>query len=448
MRVGERGQEGGAVAAANQIKRARRAALSGLVFVSLANFFNYFDRSIFNLMLVPIRKEFALDNTQIGLLSGAFALLFALMSLPLAWAADKTRRLTVMGGAIAIWSLATAASGLATGFTQLFAARIVVGAGEAGCLPAGTSLIADHYPPARRPGAMAVYQGSGLLGAMLGLMIVGVLADHVGWRLSLIYASLPGLLLAPVAWLLREPQRGRFDSAERNEQSWGSALLELSRSRVYLTLLVAITCVSLGFSTLGAWGPSFFVRQHGLSLSTVGVFFGLSFGLSAAAGTFIGGYVTSRLVARNGKWEFWVPAAAYGFAVPLYELAFNAHSADMAFVFTGAASFTAFLGYGPTMSLYHVVAPPAARATAVSVGACVAGIAGAFSGPVAIGVLTDALTPRFGQDALRIALELLVLCFLVPAALYALAGRKLAIGSAAATGNMAPILSAGRPAAP
>ena len=187
--------------------------------------------------------------------------------------------------------------------------------------------------------------------------------------------------------------------------------------------MAAITWVSLGFTTIGAWGPTYFVRSFHLSLSTVGFLFGLSFGLSAAAGTFIGGYVASRLAARNRRWEFWVPAIAYALAVPLYEAALAAPAPGLAFGLVALASFTAFLGYGPTMSLYHVVAPPAVRATAVSIGACSAGLIGAFGGPVAVGLLTDALTPNLGHYALRGALSVLMLGFLVPAVLYGLAGR-------------------------
>ncbi|MFZ4604934.1 MAG: spinster family MFS transporter [Caulobacter sp.] len=415
--------------------RLGRAPTTALVVVSVANLLNYFDRSIFNLVLEPIRQEFELTNTELGFLAGGFALLFSLSSLPMAWLADRWRRLSVVGGSVVVWSLATAATGLATSFAWLFAARVAVGVGEAGCLPAGTSLIGDHYPPAKRAGAMAIYQGSGLLGSMLGLMIVGVLADRLGWRLALITASLAGLLLAPVVLLLREPPRGRFDPVQATEQSWFTALGVLLRSPVYLLLVVAITWVSLGFTSIGAWGPSFFVRSFDLSLSTVGLLFGLSFGLSAAAGTFIGGYATSRLAVRNRRWEFWVPAGAYGLAVPLYEAALHVPTAAAAFSLVALASFTAFLGYGPTMSLYHVVAPPAVRATAVAIGACTAGLIGAFGGPVAVGLLTDALTPSLGPDALRGALSVLMLGFLVPAALYALSGRM-------AFGGM----KAGRPA--
>ncbi|MDP1632722.1 MAG: MFS transporter [Caulobacter sp.] len=415
--------------------RLGRAPTTALVVVSAANLLNYFDRSIFNLVLEPIRQEFELTNTELGFLAGGFALLFSLSSLPMAWLADRWRRLSVVGGSVAVWSLATAATGFATSFGWLFAARVAVGVGEAGCLPAGTSLIGDHYPPTKRAGAMAIFQGSGLLGSMLGLMIVGVLADRLGWRLALITASLVGLLLAPVVLFLREPPRGRFDSAQSATQSWPNALGVLLRSPVYLLLVAAITWVSLGFTSIGAWGPSFFVRSFDLSLSTVGLLFGLSFGLSAAAGTFIGGYATSRLTARNRRWEFWVPAGAYALAVPLYEAALHVPTATGAFSLVALASFTAFLGYGPTMSLYHVVAPPAVRATAVAIGACTAGLIGAFGGPVAVGLLTDALTPTLGADALRGALSVLMLGFLVPAALYALAGRM-------AFGGM----KAGRPA--
>ncbi len=273
---------------------------------------------------------------------------------------------------------------------------------------------------------MAVYQGAGLVGSMLGLMIVGVLADKVGWRRALIYASLPGMVLAILALILREPPRGGFDHAPTRGQAWLPAVGILLRSPTYLMLVAAITCVSLGFTTLGAWGPSFFVRSFGLSLSAVGLYFGLAFGFSAAVGTFLGGYLTSRLVARDRRWEFWSPALAYGLATPLYEMALRAPSAGAGFLLFGLASFVAFLGYGPTMSLYHVVAPPQVRATAVAVGACSAGIVGSFGGPVAVGALTDHLTPALGRHALQGALSVMFLVFLAPAALYALAGRRAA----------------------
>lgn len=122
-----------------------------------------------------------------------------------------------------------------------------------------------------------------------------------------------------------------------------------------------------------------------------------------------------------------MPAGAYALAVPLYEAALLAPSANLAFALVGAASFAAFLGYGPTMSLYNVVAPPAVRATAVAIGACSASLIGAFGGPVVVGAIADALTPRLGEEALRGALALLMLGFLVPAILYAVAGR-LALG--------------------
>ena len=407
----------------SKIDRFRSSAFTGLMVVSFANLLNYFDRGIFFLMLEPISKEFSFTDTQLGSLAGAFAVLFAFMSLPLAWAADKTRRLTVIGVCTAIWSLATAATGLANSYWQLFAARIGVGMGEAGCLPAGTSLIGDYYPAERRSRAMSIFQGAGLVGSMLGLMVVGMLADQVGWRMALIYASLPGFLLAPLALWLREPKRGGQDVSGKTELAWLPAVRLLVRSPAYLMLLVAITCLSLGFSTIGSWGPTYFIRAFQLSLTEVGFMFGLAFGMSAAAGTFLGGFVTSKLVARNRNWEFWVPSAACALAVPLFQLALAATTVTLGFVLVGVASFVAFFCYGPIMSVYHIVSPPAARATAVAAGACLAGIIGSFGGPLAVGWLTDAFRPEHGDDALRYALSLVMLVLLVPAALYALAGR-------------------------
>ena len=137
-----------------------------VVLLTIAYIFSFVDRYILGLLVEPIKLDMQLTDTQIGLLLGpAFAIFYTTMGLPLGWLADRARRTLIVAVGITIWSLATAASGLAKGFGQLFAARVTVGVGEATLSPCALSMIADSFPEKRRGKPVAFYSAALSLGA-------------------------------------------------------------------------------------------------------------------------------------------------------------------------------------------------------------------------------------------------------------------------------------------
>ena len=183
----------------------RKYALGLLLVIYMLNFL---DRSVINILAEPIKRELQLSDTQIGAMSGlAFALFYTFLGIVIARASERYSRPWIIAGSLAMWSGFTAVCGLATNFWQMFAARLGVGFGEAGCSPAAHSLIADDTPKEKRSSALAFYAMGTPLGGLLGLAMGGVLSDMFGWRVAFMIAGAPGILFALIAgFTLKEPR--------------------------------------------------------------------------------------------------------------------------------------------------------------------------------------------------------------------------------------------------
>ncbi|HKC42920.1 MAG TPA: MFS transporter, partial [Burkholderiales bacterium] len=196
------------------MNRPAPGAIYALVVLFAINLMNFFDRQLIGGIGEGIRREWGLSDTALGLLGTAFTLLYAVFGLPLGRLSDTRARRLLLAGGVFVWSLLTAASGLARNFAQLIVARLGVGVGEATCSPASTSLLGDFFPTSLRGRAVAIW----MLGLPLGLGLAngtgGWILQHWGWRNAFFVAAVPGLLCAAAALLMREPPRG---SAEMHD---------------------------------------------------------------------------------------------------------------------------------------------------------------------------------------------------------------------------------------
>ncbi|HYP81505.1 MAG TPA: MFS transporter, partial [Steroidobacteraceae bacterium] len=188
-----------------------RARFIGILF--LVCFFNLADRTVFSVLVPLIRADLKLSDTQIGMLQGlAFALLYGGLGIPLGWLAERFSRVGIIAIATAFWSVATAFSGMANNFGQMLLSRVGVGTGEAGFTAPTSSLVADHFPRERRATGMALIMLGLPIGAMVGALLAGVIAERWGWRAVFFSFGVPGLLVALTVGLgLTEPPRGLAD---------------------------------------------------------------------------------------------------------------------------------------------------------------------------------------------------------------------------------------------
>lgn len=250
--------------------------------LTIAYIFSFVDRYIIGLLIEPIKADLDLSDEQIGWLIGAaFAVFYATMGIPLGWLVDRKRRTWIVAAGIAVWSLATAASGLASRFWHLFLARMAVGAGEATLSPAAFSMIADSFPPERRGKPIAFYSMALTIGGGIASLIGGaviawaklrdsvtlpMLGEVAPWQATFMAVGLPGLLLAGVFLFLREPQRrlAVANDATLEGNSLRDALAYVGRNwATYLGFVAPVCVMTILAYSQGGFHPSTFYRVWG-----------------------------------------------------------------------------------------------------------------------------------------------------------------------------------------
>jgi len=378
--------------------------------IVVVSVFNFLDRQILSILLEPIREEFGLTDTQIGLMSGfAFSLFYSLFSIPLARFADRHSRTLLIVWVVAVWSLMTAMCGFAIGFYTLLLARICVGIGEAGSSPASQSLIADYFAPKERATAMGIYSSGIYFGIMLGFLLGGWINEYMGWRAAFVAVGLPGLLVAFVFWLIvREPARGQSEMVR--DEGEVPTLGEVFRV-IWLRKSFRYMPFAMGFSAFVVycnliWAPSFFIRTHGMSTAEVGTWLAFTSGLFGMGGSYFGGFISDRIVARtdDARWYMWIPAAATLLALPFLVAVYLWPSPVQAMLIFSVAWFLGNMWIAPTFATVQGISPLRMRATSLAILVLINNIIGLGLGPLIVGILSDVYSPTMGVESLRYAL--------------------------------------------
>jgi len=399
----------------------------------LASIVSVVDRSVLNVVLQPIKQEFGVGDTELGLLSGlAFALFFATLGIPIAAWADRANRRNILALAIAVWSVMTALCGFATSFLFLILFRIGTAVGEAGGAPPTQSLISDYFTQDKRATALSIYAMGATLGGMAGNLIGGWGNDLFGWRETFVIAGVPGLLVAFLVFVtVREPPRGASDRAAPPPASakappFMDVLRHLWQRRSFRHMSLAVAVQSFAIFGGAGFGPTYLNRTFDMPLREAGSWLA-GFTIFAAAGTLLGGIVADRLsTARNDRrWYMWVPGWGALVIVPAQLLVFLAPSfgyippAWILMVILGSS----FLG--PSYAMTQALVTPQMRAVAAAILIFLTTVIGQGLGPTAVGALSDLLAPVSGVSSLRYAIAIVSLMNLWAVIHYFLAARTL-----------------------
>lgn len=398
--------------------------------LTVVNVFNYMDRMALSVLLPFIKADLQLSDGQLGLLVGfAFSLFYAICGIPLARWGDRAVRAHIIALAIAVWSVMTALSGAAKSFWHLFAARIGVGIGEAGCLPPAQSIICDYVPLASRPGVFAIHNFGSNAGMMIGMALAGWLGETVGWRWTFVVLGLPGVALAILVRLtLREPIRGSLDSikVDTDVLPFGKTLHVLWSRKTYRCIILLY--VTNGFVQYGLhqWWPSFYTRTFGLSSSSVGAYLGIAFGVGAGVGLLIGGVLANRAAHRDIKLPLMLGSGATVLAIPTALGTLFASSTSISILLVGVTALWWNIATGAVVATVTSIVDSRMRATAGAITILFAAVLGFGLGPLSVGVLSDLLAPAFGGKALRYAMLLPIALLPLLAFFFYLAARSLA----------------------
>lgn len=390
--------------------------------------FNFIDRQILGILVPAIKADLGFTDTELGWLGGpAFAIFYTALGVPIAWLADRSNRTWIVTIALTVWSAFTAACGFAQNFVQLFAARLGVGIGEAGGVAPSYSLISDYFPPNERARALAVYSFGIPIGSAAGILVGGLLASQLDWRLAFIVVGVAGILLAPIFRLLvREPKRGGYDAQPTHaplSSFRSSAGVLLSKPSYWLLSLGAASSSIMGYGIF-FWMPSFLVRSFGFSIEQVSLYYGAILFIGGVAGVWFGGLLADVMGKKRSRYAL-IPAAAFALTLPCYVFGLLSNSPLLAFFLFLPPTALGLMWLGPVITAVQHLAPANARTTASALFLFINNLIGLGLGSLLIGALSDALTARFGEEALRYSILAGTGFYLLASALMAAASRYL-----------------------
>ena len=366
------------------------------------NAMNFFDRQILGAVGEPIRKEFGLSDASLGALGTAFTLLYAFVGVPLGRLADKRQRKGILSAGVFVWSLMTAASGVATNFWQIFVLRLGVGVGEASCAPAATSLIGDLFPASKRAKALSIFMLGLPVGVALSFAVSGIVARQYGWRAAFLVAGIPGILCAIAVLFIKEPQRGATETHNiGTERRAGSPYKLVLSSPTMLWLIASGALHNFNMYAIGAFITPFLMRYHGADIQTANFVSMVIYGLLGAPGLLLGGFIGDAAMKRRKDGRMLVGTFAILGSVPFIILALGRPGGDFTgfLVLMGVGCALMYFYYSTVYSTIQDVVEPGLRGTAMSLYFMAMYLLGASLGPYAIGLISDYFTQQAAQNA-------------------------------------------------
>jgi predicted MFS family arabinose efflux permease len=333
--------------------------------------------------------------------------------------------------------------------------RVGVGLGEAGFTAPTSSLVADHFPRQRRASGMSLIMLGLPIGAMVGALLAGVIAERWGWRAVFFAFGVPGILVALMVRLgLTEPPRGLADGAAVQRgapPSWRAVFTHLWTVRSLRWIVIGSSVCSIGIQGVAQFMALYFVRSFHMPIRSAAALFGIVSGASLAVGLVVGAFGTDRASSRDVRWWVIAPAVALVLTTLCFVVGFRSESIAVAATLIGLGCVGAMVHYGPTVGLIQNLTPVNMRSATSAVFAMSFALAGTGIGPTFVGFFSDRIAASsLGQagyvelcrpgsiapamatacaDAARSgltgALSLCVLSYALAAVFYALASRTL-----------------------
>ncbi len=373
----------------------------------IAYILSFVDRELLGLLVEPIKRDLALSDTRISWLMGpAFAIFYTAFGIPIAWLADRSSRRLIICAGIFVWSWMTAFCGFASGYWQLFFARVGVGVGEAALSPPALSMMRDYFPRERIGRAIGVYTMGVSVGSGIAYIISAALYPRIvalgpveiagfgtlqPWQLLFVIVGIPGILVSLLVLTVREPARRNVVPAA------GDSFLQTlrfvgARWRCYVTLFVGFSTLTIVAYGIGYWIPSFFVRTYGLTADALGdvlIQRGVLLMVFGAIGVIGGGYLCDVLGKRYADGPLRVALGAFlllGIGYVAFPLMPTPELALLCFIpaTLGAAAPTAA---GATALV--TIAPPHMRAQITAMYYFTISIIGGVLGPPSVALVTD-----------------------------------------------------------
>ncbi|MDB6012955.1 MAG: major facilitator superfamily 1 [Gammaproteobacteria bacterium] len=368
--------------------------------LTLVNLLNYLDRYVVSGIVPDLKAPpLGLSDSQIGLLTTAFMLVYMLAAPIFGALGDRGSRTRPIAVGVFLWSIATLVSGFATTYAHLLGARAIVGIGEAAYVSIAPALLADSFSRAQRGRVLSVFNMAIPVGAALGYIVGGLMSHHFSWRAAFFVAGAPGLLLAFLVLRVKDPPRGSQDESEQGEAardgtpgpSRGPVAIYLSllKRAPYMLVVLGYAAYTFALGGLAVWMPNFLERVHNIPAVQATTSFGAIVVVTGFLGTFVGGWLGDYWVKSSRQAYLWMSGAITLVAAPLTFVALTAASPSVYYPAIIAAELLLFMSTGPINSAIANMVSPTERASAFALSMFVIHLLGDVPSPTLIGWLSD-----------------------------------------------------------
>lgn len=409
---------------------------------------NFLDRQLLSILAKPIQDELGVTDGQLGLISGLyFAMFYCILAIPVGWLADRTNRVRVLSLACALWSAATAACGFAQNYPQLAVARMAVGVGEAGGVPPSYAIISDYFRPGTRGTALGLFNLGPPIGSALGVAFGASIAAAYSWRDAFIWVGVIGVVTALVVWVfVREPKKGGLDGAtnaapEAEAEAPVATVPEpqagfMDTCRMYLSNPVLrgmalasgatqfVTYALLNFATL------FLMREKGMTLQEIALWYALLLGVSVSLGIFGSGWLIDRLSRRYKTAYAYLPAIGLIIAAPFFAGFVWAADWRVALLFLSVPMALNYFYLSPAVTLVQEEVRPNQRVLAGALLLLIMNLIGLGLGPTFLGAASDFFRASHPDNSLQMAFYTLLPFYGLAIVMFLGLARKIRLQSA------------------
>lgn len=408
---------------AHKMPASRGLILAMLCFVYVLNFL---DRQLVSILAKPIQDSLQISDSELGRITGFyFALFYCFIAIPVGWLADKTNRVKVLSIACGVWSAATAACGMANSYGQLVVARMAVGVGEAGGVPPSYAIISDTFPKEQRGTAMGIFNLGPPLGSALGVAFGASLAAAYDWRIPFYVVGAIGVLTAFIVYfLIPEPERGKFDvKPDISHSSGESGGFSKAIRRFFGNRILVVASLASGAANFITYGLSnfstlFLMRERGMALEQVAIWYALAVGLGMGIGIFVSGKLVDRFATIKKSAFATIPALSLLLALPFFLGFAWADSWQLSLAFLCVPLFLNSVFLPATVTFVQGEVHPNERVISGALLLLVMNLIGLGLGPTFVGAASDFFRPQYGDHALEMAFYSLAPMYVVAAMLF------------------------------
>lgn len=381
----------------------------------VAYIFSFIDRQIFSMVVGPLRRDLHITDLQVSWLQGlSFVVFYTFFGILIGRMVDIYSRRTIIAIGMVLWSLFTTGCGMASTFPQMLALRMGVGVGEAALSPAAYSLVADYVPPRRMSAAIGLYGAGIYVGSGLSFLLGGLIQRYAAtraaivlplvgqirpWQILFFAVGLPGVLLAPLLFTIREP-KSRGGSVRPTVPIGRVFRYIFTNCKTFLLHNIGFGMLSLASYASAAWVPTFYVRTFHWEIGKVGLVYGSIVGVFGSLGIIGAGRVADYLRAHGRANANIVVGMWIGVIwAPIHFLMLLAPSATWATVWLVPAAVLAAAPFGVAPAAIQQMMPANMRGQASAVYLFILNLIGLGVGPSAVAWFTEKVFHR--PDALR-----------------------------------------------